>query len=49
MSTGVMAWPSLADWSSSVTPGVRIGVSLVPVMVIVSVAVLVAPWKSETV
>ncbi|CAB3689307.1 hypothetical protein LMG26685_04698 [Achromobacter mucicolens] len=49
MSTGVMAWPSLPAWSSSVTPGVRIGVSLVPVTVIVSVAVLVAPWKSETV
>ncbi|MNL37452.1 hypothetical protein D3C87_1595970 [compost metagenome] len=49
MSTGVMAWPSLLAWSSRVTPGVRIGVSLVPVMVTVSVAVDVPPSPSETV
>ncbi len=47
--TGVMAWPSLPDWSSSVTPGVRIGVSLVPVIVTVKVAVEVPPSPSETV
>ncbi len=49
MSTGVMSSLSLLFRSSSLTPGVRIGVSLVPVTVIVSVAVDVAPWKSETV
>ncbi|MNQ74584.1 hypothetical protein D3C85_893440 [compost metagenome] len=49
MSTGVMTSLSLLLRSSSVTPGVRIGLSLVPVMVMVSVAVSVAPCASETV
>ncbi|MNL16161.1 hypothetical protein D3C87_1371890 [compost metagenome] len=49
ISTGMMAWPSLLAWSSSVTSGLRIGVSLVPVMVTVRVAVLVPPSPSETV
>ncbi|MNQ85324.1 hypothetical protein D3C85_1004840 [compost metagenome] len=48
-STGVMAWPSSLAWSSKVTPGVRIGVSLVPVTVTVRVAVDVPPSPSETV
>ncbi|CAB5517739.1 hypothetical protein LMG26857_06842 [Achromobacter anxifer] len=49
MSTGVMVSLSLLFWLSSVTPGVRIGASLVPVTVTVRVAVVLAPSASVTV
>ncbi|MNT30079.1 hypothetical protein D3C72_1658560 [compost metagenome] len=49
ISTGVMSSLSLLARSPRVTPGVRIGASLVPETVTVRVAVEVAPSASVTV
>ena len=49
MSTGVMTSLSLLLRSPRMTSGVRIGASLLPVTVMTSVALSVAPWASVTV
>ncbi|MCY1551144.1 hypothetical protein D9M68_874540 [compost metagenome] len=49
MSTEVMTSLSLLLRSLRMTSGVRIGPSLLPVTVMTSVAVSVAPWASDTV